>query len=115
MVRPFAFVTAAWGSDPYEATKKAAKYCRKIFDAGYEPICPRLMTDVFVDDAEPAEHIRKKEFSDEMLRRSRILVVCGGRTDAQVKSDIALAKRMNIVATTLQGIEEIDLKCPKKE
>ena len=114
MARPWAYVTAAWGSDDYEARKKAEKYCRKIFDAGYDPICPHLVTGLFVDDSEPAEHKRRKEYAEEHLRRSRIVVVCGGRTDSQVKSDIALAERLHIVATTLQGIEEIEMKCPKK-
>ena len=114
MVRPFAYVTAAWGGDEYEARKRALKFCRKVFDAGYFPICPLLFADEIVDDTVPVEHRDKKDFADELLRRSRILVVCGGRTDAQVKSDIALARRMRIAATTLQGIEEIDLKCPKK-
>ena len=114
MVRPFAYVTAAWGSDEYEARKRALKYSRKVFEAGYSPICPLLFVNDIIDDSIPTEHRDKKDFGEELLRRSRILVVCGGRTDAQVKSDIALARRMRMVATTLQGIEEIDLKCPKK-
>lgn len=114
MIRPWAYVTAAWGSDEYEARKRALKYSRKVFEAGYSPICPLLFMDDIVDDSVPTEHRDKKDFGEELLRRSRILVVCGGRTDAQVKSDIALARRMRMAATTLQGIEEIDLKCPKK-
>lgn len=114
MVRPFAYVTAAWGSDEYEARKRALKYSRKVFEAGYSPICPLLFVNDIIDDSIPTEHRDKKDFGEELLRRSRILVVCGGRTDAQVKSDIALARRMRMAATTLQGIEEIDLKCPKK-
>ena len=114
MIRPWAYVTAAWSGDEYEAKKRAVKYCRKVFEAGYSPICPLLFTDEFIDDTVPVEHKDKKDFGEELLRRSRILVVCGGRTDAQVKSDIALARRMRMAATTLQGIEEIDLKCPKK-
>ena len=114
MVRPFAYVTAAWGSDEYEARKRALKYSRKVFEAGYSPICPLLFVNDIIDDSIPTEHRDKKDFGEDLLRRSRILVVCGGRTDAQVKSDIALARRMRMAATTLQGIEEIDLKCPKK-
>ena len=115
MSRPWAYVTAAWGSDKYEAKKKAIKYCRRIAEAGYDPICPIFLTDAVMDDTVPVEYKHKKDYAEEHLKRSRILVVCGGRTDAQVKSDIALARRMHIAATTLQGIEEIDLKCPKKE
>ena len=40
----------------------------------------------------------------DMLRRSHVLVVCGGEVDEDVKNDIAVAKRLNITATTLDGI-----------
>ena len=39
-----------------------------------------------------------------MLRRSHVLVVCGGVVDEQVKNEIAVAQRLNITATTLDGI-----------
>ena len=38
------------------------------------------------------------------LRRSRVLVVCGGKVDETVKNDIATAERLRITATTLDGI-----------
>lgn len=44
----------------------------------------------------------------ELLCRSRILVVCGDFMDEQVKDDIALAKRLRILATTLDGIMEVE-------
>lgn len=50
----------------------------------------------------------------ELLRRCRIVVVCGTEVDEQVKNDIALAKRQHIVATTLDGILTVDGKCKKK-
>ena len=40
----------------------------------------------------------------DMLRRSHVLVVCGDEVDENVKNDIAVAKRLNITATTLDGI-----------
>ena len=40
----------------------------------------------------------------DMLRRSHVLVVCGDEVDKDVKNDIAVAKRLNITATTLDGI-----------
>ncbi len=36
----------------------------------------------------------------DMLRRARVLVVCGGIVDEDVKNDIAIAGRLNITATT---------------
>ena len=40
----------------------------------------------------------------DMLRRSRVLVVCGDVIDENVKNDIATAERFRITATTLEGI-----------
>lgn len=40
----------------------------------------------------------------ELLRRSRVLVVCGRGTTEAVKNDIAVAQRLGITATTLDGI-----------
>ena len=78
MKRPLAYITASWGVDPTENTEIAAKYSRKVFDAGYNPICPILMLSNFIDDGIPQEHA--------------------------VKNDIAIAERYRIPATTLSGI-----------
>ena len=44
----------------------------------------------------------------DMLRRARVLVVCGGAVDEDVKNDIAVAQRLNITATTLDGIVTVN-------
>ena len=38
------------------------------------------------------------------LRRSHTLIVCGGAVDEDVKNDIAVAGRLGIAATTLDGV-----------
>lgn len=48
--------------------------------------------------------IRNLTDEQAMLRRSHVLVVCGNEVDENVKNDIAVAKRLNITATTLDGI-----------
>ena len=40
----------------------------------------------------------------DMLRRSHTLIVCGETVDEGVKNDIAVAGRLGIVATTLEGV-----------
>ena len=39
------------------------------------------------------------------LRRASVLVVCGGTVDEAMKNDIAVAERLRITATTLDGID----------
>ena len=45
--------------------------------------------------------------SRELLRRSHVLIVCGDEVDESVKNDIAVAQRLGITATTLDGVLKI--------
>ena len=104
MKRPLAYITAAWSGNVYKDTDQAARYCRAVYEAGFNPICPALYMSMFVKDAIPEEHKSGKDMSRDLLRRSRVLVVCGKTVDEEVKSDIAIAARLSITATTLDGI-----------
>ena len=104
MKRPLAYVTAAWRGDECEITEQAAKYCRIVYDAGYSPICPMLFLPLVLNDAVPEEHKSSIDMSRDLLRRSRVLVVCGHAVTESVKNDIAVAQRLKITATTLEGI-----------
>ena len=107
MKRPLAYITAAWKGDNYEDSKKAAEYCRKVYDAGFSPVCPTLYLPMFLNDAIPEEHKSGVDIGRDLLRRSRVLVVCGNHVDEEVKSDIAIAARFGITATTLDGILKV--------
>ena len=91
MKRPLAYVTAAWSGDEYENTGKAARYCRAVYDAGFSPICPLLYLPLFLNDEVPEEHKSGVDMGRDLLRRSHVLVVCGGKVNESVKSDIATA------------------------
>ena len=103
MKRPLAYVTAAWRGDACEVTEQAAKYCRIVYDAGYSPICPMLYLPLFLNDVVPEEHKSGIDMGRDLLRRSRVLVVCGNYVNEAVKNDIAVAQRLGITATTLEG------------
>ena len=104
MKKPMAYITAAWSNNEFEVTETAAKYCRKLYEAGYTPICPPLYLPMFLCDEVPQEHKDGIDMARDMLRRARVLVVCGSTVDESVKNDIAVAQRLNITATTLEGI-----------
>ncbi|MEE1256391.1 MAG: hypothetical protein UHN47_07760 [Lachnospiraceae bacterium] len=110
MSRPLAYVTAAWSDDAIEAKDVAIKYCRDLYKEGYSPICPLLFQSDFLDDGDAQEHKDKLDMAEELLRRSRVVVACGPRMDEKVKSDIALAKRLGIVSTTMDGITKVGKK-----
>ena len=44
------------------------------------------------------------DMSRDLLRRSHVLVVCGHTMTEAMKNDIAVAQRLGITATTLEGI-----------
>ena len=50
MVRPLAYITANWSDNEFEAKSTALRYCRKVYDAGFSPICPRLMYEGLLRD-----------------------------------------------------------------
>ena len=56
MKRPLAYITAAWSGSTIEDAETAARYCRQVYDAGYSPICPILLTSRFLHAAVPQEH-----------------------------------------------------------
>ena len=104
MKRPLAYITAPWGENEFENTEKAARWCRQVYDAGFSPVCPLLFLPRFLKDSIPQEHKDGIDMARDYLRRSRVLVVCGGKVDETVKNDIATAERLRITATTLDGI-----------
>ena len=112
MKRPLAYITAPWRNDA-ESMENAVDYCRLVFDAGYAPICPYLYLPAFIDDAVPQEHKDGIDMARDMLKRSRVLVVCGDYADENVKNDIAVAERLRITATTLEGLLTVK-KCGRK-
>ena len=104
MKRPLAYITAPWGSSLRENKENAARYCRQVYDAGFSPICPMLIHATFLTDTIPQEHKDSLDMAQDFQRRSRVLIVCGDAVDKAMREDIALAKRLRITATTLDGI-----------
>jgi len=104
MKRPLAYITAAWSGDEYEDTEQAARYCRAVYEAGFSPVCPLLYLPLFLNDEVPEDHKNGIDMGRDLLRRAHVLVVCGSGMSEDVKNDIAVAARLGITATTLEGI-----------
>ncbi len=107
MKKPFAYITAAWTGGEFTVIDQATVYCRKIYEADFTPICPILYLPYFLRDSVPAEHKDGIDIGRKLLRGSHVLVVCGEEIDETVKNDIAVAHRLGITATTLDGILKI--------
>ena len=107
MKRPLAYITAAWCGIPEVDTDLAVEFCRAAYEAGLAPICPKLYLPLILNDSVPEEHKDGIDMGRDMLKRSRMLLVCGGAVDEDVKNDIAVAARYGIAATTLEGIMNV--------
>ena len=79
MKRPLAYITAAWYGGDTENAELAAQYCRAVYDAGFAPICPALFLSLFLNDVVPEEHKSSIDIGRDLLRHSRVLVVCRRR------------------------------------
>jgi len=104
MKRPLAYITAAWYGGDRKNAEQAARYCRAVYEAGFSPICPPLYLPLILNDAVPQEHKDGLDMARDLLRRAHVLVVCGNSVTEAMKNDIAVAQRLGITATTLEGI-----------
>ncbi len=112
--KPWAYVTSAWSPDRVKAKRSAKRYCRKLYEAGYTPICPLLSIPEIIDISNADEYKDYMDISEDMLRRSRILVVCGSATNETVLTDIAIANRFHVASSTMRGVMNVD-KSKNKE
>ena len=110
MNRPLIYISASWSDDYKEMQKEVRKYSRIIYKAGYAPICPILAQNNYLDSKNAIERKDAKDMAKELLRRSRVLVVCGDTYNEEVLEDIALAEKYSIPATSLNGLMDIIAK-----
>ena len=57
MARPFAYITSAWSADKRDAKEEAVLCCRKLYEAGYTPVCPVLSMNEYLHRETAEEHI----------------------------------------------------------
>lgn len=101
---PRAYVTAAWSVNKSQAEKEARVYCRELVKAGYLPLCPVLAFSGIISEEDPDGEKKRREMSEDLLRRARFLVVCGQESNDDVKADISMAKHYKVIPTTLDGV-----------
>lgn len=101
---PRAYVTAAWSKNKVEAEDEAKKYCAELVKAGYLPLCPVLAFNGIISDGDPDGNKKRREMSEDLLKRARFLVICGKKINEDVREDISIAKRAKVIPTTLEGL-----------
>ena len=90
-----------------EGRAKVQKYCRKIYEMGYVPVCPRFGFAPFLDESEAEDAQAMLRMSHLLLRRCRMVVVCGREVTETMNNEISTADRLHIICTTLDGLIRI--------
>jgi hypothetical protein len=103
---PRAYVTAAWSKNRVDAEDQARKYCSELVKAGYLPLCPVLAFSGIISEDDPDGEKKRREMSEDLLKRARFLVVCGKKINDDVRADISVAKHSKVIPTTLEGVLE---------
>ena len=69
-------------------------------------MCPVLAFSGIISDEDPDGEKKKREMSEDLLKRARFLVVCGKKINDDVREDISIARRSKVIPTTLEGVLE---------
>lgn len=111
----FAYVCAPFQSNAGFPSQQARDYSLALYKLGYIPIAPNLMFSKFLCESVPEQREARRDMARQLLRRYRVLVVCGDEITEEMEAEILLAKRLHIVSTTLAGIKAITLYGVKSE
>lgn len=103
MDKAFAYICASEEA----ASRLLRRYCKKVFELGYVPICPQLSESQYLSPDSPEEHKAMHEISRQKLARCRMLVVCGREITGQMSVEIGAAEKHHLICTTLEGLAKI--------
>ena len=84
-----------------ESRVKVQRYCRKIYELGYVPICPRFGFLPFLDEGEAEDLQAYNRMSHLILKRCRMVVVCGKEVTGTMNTDISTVLWSSIFVTLM--------------
>lgn len=111
MEKAFAYICACEKTD----ARILRRYCRKVYELGYVPICPRVSDGQYLILDNSNEKKDYQDIARQKLARCRMLVVCGSEITNTMSAEIRAAEKRNLICTTLEGlakIKETDGCCP---
>ena len=71
------------------------------------PICPKLSLPQYLSADVPEEQRAIGQISQQLLRRCRMLVVCGNEITTAMAGEIGTAEKLKLICTTLDGLAKI--------
>ena len=105
MEKAFAYICAAQEAAP----RLLRRYCHKVYELGYVPICPRLSLPQYLSEDVPEEQRAMSQISQQLLRRCRMLVVCGNEISTATVSytHLDVYKRQGLI-TAVNAIDNAE-------
>ena len=103
MEKAFAYICAASDAAP----RLLKRYCRKVYELGYVPICPKLSDSQYLALENADEKREFQSIARQKLGRCRMLVVCGKEISNSMSAEIGMAEKRNLICTTLDGLAKI--------
>mgnify|MGYP003220639041 CR=1 FL=1 len=103
MEKAFAFICAPEDTSAHQL----AKYCRKVIDLGYIPVCPRLEAAHYLDFENTDDGKLYQDMARLRLRRCRMVVLCGQQMTNTMTTDLGMASQYHLICTTLDGLAKI--------
>ena len=103
MEKAFAYICTSGDTSP----RNLKRYCRKVYELGYIPICPALSDGQYLSRKDPDEQTELHAIALQKLARCRMLVVCGREITGQMSVEIGAAEKHHLICTTLEGLAKI--------
>ena len=106
--RPIAYVCTPDAGNTAKNANKARKYSKTVYDHGYTPMIPHLLFSQFLDEHIPEERDEVMRMNRVLIRKSRIMFVCGDEITDDMKSEMLYAKRIGLTVVPLDGIVQVE-------
>ena len=95
-----------------ESRAPVQKYCRKIYGGGGGGGGggrggARFVFSPFLEESDAEDMQGYGRMSHILLRRCRMVVVCGKEVTGTMNTEISMADRLHIICTTLDGLVQI--------
>ena len=103
MEKAFAYICASEETAP----RLLKRYCRKVYELGYVPNCPKLSDAQYLQMEKADEKRNFHSSARQKLGRCRMLVVCGNEISNSMSAEIGAAEKRNLICTTLDGLAKI--------
>ncbi len=106
--RPIAYVCAPGKSHKDIFADYTKAYCKTLFEHGYTPFAPALLFPQFVDLNVPDQQNEAAAMNKVLLRKSRIMFVCGDHITPAMQSEMLYAKDIGITIVTIDSMKQIE-------